>query len=99
MTTQAEAVSQRQHEAAHKGCNLPPPHLRQELRRIAGLTQEDIAAEFGVSDGAVSYWERRKPGRRYMGKYLRLLLGWAESATAMGIPVGWPTQQSIDPQR
>lgn len=71
-------------------CKLPPPQLRQELRKIAGLTQEDVAAEFGVSDGAVSYWERRGPGRRYLRGYLLLLIGWADAASAMGLAVDWP---------
>lgn len=99
MTTDTETPRKRPPTVAPDDCRLPPPQLRQELRKIAGLTQEDIALRFGVSDGAVSYWERRKPGRRYLGRYLLLLVSWAEAASAMGLPVGWPAPTNTDTQK
>ena len=77
--------------AAHDPLDLPPPKVRRELRRLAGATQEDVAAQFGVSDGAVSYWERYGPGRRHKRRYLLLLIHWAEDARKLGLPIGWPT--------
>lgn len=74
----------------HDALSLPPPRLRRELRQLAGSTQEDIALQFGVSDGAVSYWERRSPGRRHKRGYLALLIRWADEARAMGFPINWP---------
>ena len=41
---------------AHKA--LPPPAMRREIRRLAGLSQEDIANVLGVHREAVSRWER-----------------------------------------
>lgn len=76
-------------------CKLPPPQLRRQLRRLAGFTQEDVALEFGVSDGAISYWERRRPGRRYLRGYMLLLVDWAAAASASGIPVDWPPTHPI----
>ncbi len=72
---------------------LPPPALRRALRKLAGDTQEQVAAEFGVSDGAISYWERSPagPGRRHQRRYLRLLLRYAEEARSLGVDVQWPS--------
>lgn len=81
------------------GLHLPPPTLRRELRTFAGRTQEDVAAEFGVTDGAISYWERHRPGRRHMRRYVLLLLDWATSAQNSGVPVGWPFRHAGDPER
>lgn len=37
---------------------LPPPKLRQALRRDLGLSQEDLAAALNVHRETVSRWER-----------------------------------------
>ncbi|GAA0529002.1 hypothetical protein GCM10010172_07040 [Paractinoplanes ferrugineus] len=93
MTTETQQFG-RVAEAAHETCDLPPPKLRRELRQLAGLTQEDVAHDLGVSDGAVSYWERRGPGRRHRRQYLVLLIRWATDARALGLPVLWPAPPS-----
>jgi DNA-binding transcriptional regulator YiaG len=90
MTMTARSVETCSPSPPSDACKLPPPKLRQELRKIAGLTQEDVALEFGVSDGAVSYWERRRPGRRHLRGYLLRLIDWADAASAMGLVVDWP---------
>lgn len=94
MTTEAESSP----AGPPAGLTLPPPELRRVLRQFAGETQEDVAADFGVSDGAVSYWERRRPGRRHLRGYLLRLLAWADAANATGMPVGWPQQADV-PQK
>lgn len=76
---------------------LPPPELRKGLRRSQGLTQEQAAALFGVSDGSISNWEQRKPGPRHMRAYLEKLLEWAAAARAMGFHVNWPAP--AEPQK
>jgi DNA-binding XRE family transcriptional regulator len=76
--------------AAQNVLDLPPPKVRRELRKFAGKTQEDVAAECGVTDGAVSYWERRELVRRYRPTYVLLLCRWATEARAKGMPITWP---------
>ena len=70
---------------------LPPPAIRRGLRRTQGLTQEQAAAEFGVSDGSISNWERLGPGPRHLPRYLAKLLEWSAAARAKGYQVDWPT--------
>lgn len=99
MTTEL-AGEPRHVAAAHDTFDLPPPKVRRELRRLAGVSQEDVAAECGVSDGAVSYWERRGPGRRHKRRYLLLLMRWADEARSLGLPVTWPAGPiGTDPQK
>ena len=45
------------------------------LRQAAGLSQRDLAADIGVTPGAVSHWEhgQRKPGGPAAVRYARLL--------------------------
>ena len=57
---------------------LPPPAERMEIRVQAGLTQEDIGDDLGVSRWAVHRWEKAGPnGREPRGdvrtKYATLL--------------------------
>ncbi len=74
------------------GCKLPPPSFRRALRELAGRTQEDVAAEVGVSGATVSLWERRAPGpgRRNRSRYLLTLIKYAAEVRAMGLHVEWP---------
>ena len=68
----------------------PPQHTLRQLRQARGWTQEDVARRLGVSQGAVSLWERgvRRPFRRTR---LRLadLLGVGVDEIAFG-PDGQP---------
>ncbi|MFI5938108.1 hypothetical protein [Actinoplanes sp. NPDC051494] len=75
---------------------MPSPELRRALRTIAGHTQGDVAREVGVSQWAVSYWERtaKGPGRRHFTRYLLLLMSYAETARELGLPITWPAQPS-----
>lgn len=55
--------------------SLPSPDIARELRRRAGLTLEDVAAELAVSRSTVSRWEtgaRRPSGERVIA-YAALL--------------------------
>jgi HTH-type transcriptional regulator/antitoxin MqsA len=59
---------------------LPPPDVRARLRKADGLTQEEVAAVFGVTRVAFHRWETglAKPHRRRLEAYVRLLNGWAK---------------------
>ena len=70
---------------------LPPPHVRAELRKAAGLRQDEVAEVFGVTRVAFHRWEtgQAKPHRRRLEAYAHLLNGWAKKypeATAPPIP-------------
>ncbi|BAL87265.1 hypothetical protein AMIS_20450 [Actinoplanes missouriensis 431] len=78
---------------------LPPPAIRKLLRRSQGLTQEQAAAEFGVTDGSMSNWENNRPGPRNMRPYLLRLLQWADEARAMGFSITWPAPAPAEPQK
>lgn len=58
---------------------MPPPEIRAQLRKADGLTQEEVAAVFGVTRVAFHRWETgvAKPRRRHLDAYVRLLRGWA----------------------
>jgi HTH-type transcriptional regulator/antitoxin MqsA len=58
---------------------LPPPEIRARLRKADGLTQQEVAAVFGVTRVAFNRWEvgAAKPRRRHLEAYARLLSGWA----------------------
>ncbi|WP_331751524.1 helix-turn-helix domain-containing protein (plasmid) [Streptomyces sp. NBC_00715] len=58
---------------------MPAPAIRAQLRRADGLTQEEVAAVFGVTRVAFHRWETgvAKPRRRHLDAYVRLLNGWA----------------------
>jgi transcriptional regulator with XRE-family HTH domain len=59
---------------------LPPPNVRRALRTSAGLTLAELAADVGVAEATVFYWERgaspRRPAHRH--QYMSLLAKWAE---------------------
>lgn len=55
--------------------DLPTPDVRQHLRVVAGVTQDDIARELGVHRETVSRWERgeRMPRGRLLVEYVAVL--------------------------
>ena len=55
--------------------SLPPPALRREIRRAAGLSLEQVASAVGVSRQAVAHWEAgtRRPRASHLALYLDLL--------------------------
>ncbi|WP_079168107.1 helix-turn-helix transcriptional regulator [Streptomyces colonosanans] len=54
---------------------LPSPHVRQQLRVAAGLTQAEVAHAIGVKRVAVARWEAgvAKPHRSNRLKYAHFL--------------------------
>ncbi|MEU0213948.1 helix-turn-helix transcriptional regulator [Streptomyces sp. NPDC006265] len=59
---------------------LPPPHVRQQLRLAAGLTQQEVADAVGVKRLAVARWElgQTHPRRPHRAVYMHLLKRLAE---------------------
>ncbi|MEV6682236.1 helix-turn-helix transcriptional regulator [Streptomyces erythrochromogenes] len=59
---------------------LPPPHVRQQLRLAAGLTQLEVAEAVGVKRLAVARWElgQTNPRRPHRAVYMHLLKRLAE---------------------
>jgi DNA-binding transcriptional regulator YiaG len=45
-------------EEARVARRLPPPSARRAIREAAGVTQQRIAVELGVTRAAVSFWEQ-----------------------------------------
>lgn len=76
---------------------LPPPHVRQQLRLAAGLTQLEVAEAVGVKRLAVARWELgesypRRPHRAVYKHFLkRLAERYPEAAQA---DEGMPTPAS-----
>lgn len=60
--------------------DMPPPEIRARLRKADGLTQDEVAAVFGVTRVAFHRWETglATPRRRHREAYVRLLSGWAQ---------------------
>lgn len=58
-----------------RAAKLPPPAVRRTIRRTAGVTLIEVAAELGVSDVTVLRWERgsAEPRRDRAIAYRRLL--------------------------
>ena len=54
---------------------LPPPSVRRELRRVAGLSASDVAEKVGCSRTLVLHWEAgdRIPRGERLLRYARLL--------------------------
>ncbi|WP_394427236.1 helix-turn-helix domain-containing protein [Streptomyces sp. SGAir0957] len=76
---------------------LPPPHVRGQLRRAAGLTQQEVAEALGVKRLAVTRWELGEtyPRRPHRAAYLHLLRRLAEQyPDAAGPDSGMPTPAS-----
>ncbi|UDM05547.1 helix-turn-helix transcriptional regulator [Streptomyces longhuiensis] len=76
---------------------LPSPHIRQQLRRAAGLTQQEVADAVGVKRLAVARWElgQTHPRRPHRAVYLHLLRRLAERyPDAAGPDAGMPTPAS-----
>jgi ribosome-binding protein aMBF1 (putative translation factor) len=54
----------REHTKQDSGAHDPPlpdPAERRRIREAAGLTQRDVAAELGVHQSLISYWEKAGP--------------------------------------
>lgn len=54
---------------------LPPPEERRAIRIAAGVSQEDIAKELGLSRAAISRWEtdKRTPQDEHLLGYVKIL--------------------------
>ncbi|WP_432068622.1 helix-turn-helix transcriptional regulator [Streptomyces sp. C10-9-1] len=63
---------------------LPSPHVRQQLRVAAGLTQAEVADAIGVQRVAVARWEAglTRPHRSNRLKYAHFLRRLAEKYPA-----------------
>lgn len=61
--------------AARARRSLPTPDLAKAIRKAAGVTQAEIAAELGVDPLTVYRWEsgRRRPRGRHAEAYSSLL--------------------------
>lgn len=61
---------------------LPPPSMRRAIRIGAGVTQQDIADERGVTRAAVSRWEsgERQPRGDDLIGYVAILKSLQDSA-------------------
>lgn len=76
---------------------LPPPHVRQQLRLAAGLTQQEVADAVGVKRLAVARWElgQTHPRRPHRRVYMHLLKRLAERfPEAAELNEGMPTPSS-----
>ncbi|GAA3163539.1 helix-turn-helix domain-containing protein [Streptomyces ramulosus] len=76
---------------------LPPPPVRQRLRRAAGLTQQEVADAVGVKRLAVARWElgETHPRRPHRAVYMHLLRQLAERFPEAADPdSGMPTPAS-----
>ncbi|MFB7552585.1 helix-turn-helix transcriptional regulator [Streptomyces sp. NPDC056154] len=76
---------------------LPPPHVRQQLRLAAGLTQLEVAEAVGVKRLAVARWELgesypRRPHRAVYKHFLKRLAERYPEATEA--EAGMPTPAS-----
>lgn len=62
-------------EIARVRRSLPAPPARRLLRERAGLKQQHIAGELGVTREAVALWESgaRTPSARYVRRYVEIL--------------------------
>ena len=60
---------------ARQARRLPSPEMARAIRRAAGVSQEAIANEIGVSRQSVAFWESgaRRPSTNHLGVYLRAL--------------------------
>ena len=60
--------------------SLPPPPERRRLRRAVQARLRHVAANLGVSEAAVSYWERGicEPGPRHRLAYRQVLDDFAQ---------------------
>ena len=54
---------------------LPPPGVRRQIRERAGISQQTVAAEIGVTREAVAGWEiyNRTPRGENLNRYLAIL--------------------------
>jgi transcriptional regulator with XRE-family HTH domain len=57
------------------GRKLPTPAMQREIRKAAGVSQAQVAAELGVQRVTVARWETglRKPSPRLLERYVELL--------------------------
>ncbi|WP_376766276.1 helix-turn-helix domain-containing protein [Actinomadura litoris] len=58
-----------------RAARLPPPDVRQRIRREAGIPLRTMAASLGVTAGAVQRWEQGRvtPRHEHAIAYRRLL--------------------------
>ena len=61
---------------------LPPPAQRREIRREAGLSQEDLAFALGVNGTTLCRWEsgERQPSDEHVVGYQQVLAHLSETA-------------------
>ncbi len=71
----AETVLTARLREAARARELPPPHLRQQIREQAGASRRDIADALRVSAAAVADYERgrRRPRTSVAARYADLL--------------------------
>lgn len=77
-TTVADRIRSRLHVRRE----LPSPEQRRELRKAAGMSQQELADVIGVTPQAVSYWEAgRTPSGSFLDLYVDALRALQEGLT------------------
>jgi DNA-binding XRE family transcriptional regulator len=60
---------------------LPPPRERLRLRRLFGVTQQELATSLGVTRKTVGSWEKgeSEPAGSNRADYASVLFAWSET--------------------